>query len=76
MKTEGEVIILDLSKKFVEYNNYYLYLLIDNSDKIKLFVNYDDNIQKFQIEKINYSSSSTSIISTLQNNIMKLKILY
>ena len=51
-------------------------LLIDNSDKIKLFVNYDDNIQKFQIEKINYSSSSTSIISTLQNNIMKLKILY
>jgi len=76
LKTEGEVIILDLSKKFVEYNNYYLYLLIDNSDKIKLFVNYDDNIQKFQIEKINYSSSSTSIISTLQNNIMKLKILY
>ena len=63
--------IYDLTEEFVECNNSYLYLLIDNSDKIKLFANCDNNIKKYQVEKIINSSSSTSIINlmSLSSNI-------
>lgn len=60
--------IYDLTEKFVECNNSYLNLLIDNSDRIKLLTNCDDIIQNFQVEKIINSSSSSFIIKLISSS--------